>query len=130
VRQDRLERLVLRDAGVEGLLAAEARGDLQRLAAVVAERAEDVDQELAVRDRVADLEGRVPGGEHVQVMLVEIGDGLRVVRRELVFGDLVDPSAHELTEQLTARLAPDGLGDDSDGVLGLDEAEGHCSSRG
>src|SRR4051812_8089111 len=35
VGQDRLERLVLGDAGVEGLLAAEAGGDLQRFAAVV-----------------------------------------------------------------------------------------------
>ena len=43
VRQDRLERLLLGDAGVERLLAAEAGGDLQRLAPVLAERREDAD---------------------------------------------------------------------------------------
>ena len=46
-----LQRLLLRDAGVERVLAAEARGDLQRLAAVLAERAERRDQEVLVRDR-------------------------------------------------------------------------------
>ena len=61
---------------VERLLAAEAGGDLQRLAPVVAERREDVDEEVAVRDRLADLQRGVPGGEHRQVVLVEVGDGL------------------------------------------------------
>src|SRR4051812_39925703 len=40
VRQSRehgVERLVLGDPGLEGLLAAEARGDLQRLAPILAE---------------------------------------------------------------------------------------------
>ena len=56
-------------------------------------------------DRLADLERGVPCGEHVQLVLVEVVDGLRVVRRQLLLGDLVDPGAHELTEQLAASLA-------------------------
>jgi hypothetical protein len=74
---------------------------------------------------VTDLERRVPGGEHVEVVLVEVGHRLGVVRRELVLRDLVDPRAHELAEQLPSRLAADRLGDDADGVLRFDEAEWH-----
>src|SRR4051812_13406905 len=62
-RKDRLERLLLGNARVEGLLASEPRGDLQRLAAVVPEAAEHVDQELPVRDRVTDLQRRMPGSQ-------------------------------------------------------------------
>src|SRR4051812_22560134 len=69
--QDGLQRLLLGDAGVEGLLAAEARGDLQRLALVVAEAVEDAYEEVAVGDRLADLERGVPGGEHREVVLVQ-----------------------------------------------------------
>ena len=72
--QHRLQRLVLRDPGVEGLLAAEAGGDLQGLAAVVAERLERAEQELLVGDRLAQLERGVPRGEQGQVVLVEVPD--------------------------------------------------------
>ena len=71
------------------------------------------------------LQRRVPRGQHRQVVLVEVGDGLDVLRLELALGDLVDPGPDELAEQLPARLAPDGFGDDADRVLGFDEAEGH-----
>ena len=66
--------------------------------------AERREKEVVVRDRVADLERRVPCGEHRQVVLVELVDGLGVVHGELVVGDLVDPRAHQLAEQLPARL--------------------------
>ena len=69
------------------------------------ERRERADQELPVGDRRADLHRGVPGGEHRQVVLVEVGDRLGVVGRELLLGDLVDPGAHQLAEQLAARLA-------------------------
>src|SRR5439155_17564215 len=64
VGQDRLHRLLLGHAAVERLLAAEAGRDLQRLAPVLAQRREDVDQEVAVRDRLADLEPGVPRRPH------------------------------------------------------------------
>jgi hypothetical protein len=67
----------------------------------------------------------VPRGEHREVVLVEVGHRLGVVRRELLLGDLVHPRAHELAEDLPAGLAPDRLRDDADGVLRLDEAERH-----
>src|SRR4051812_39931826 len=70
-RQHRLERLLLGHAGVERLLAPEPGGDLQRLAPVLAQRREDVDQEVAVGDRLADLERRMPRGQHREVVLVE-----------------------------------------------------------
>ena len=47
---------LLGDAGIEGLLAAKARGELERLAAAVPEAREDRDQEVGVGDRLADLE--------------------------------------------------------------------------
>src|SRR5579875_3270609 len=65
--QDRVERLLLADAGLERLLAAEAGGDLQRLTPVLAERGKDVDEELLARQRLAHLERDVPGGEERQV---------------------------------------------------------------
>ena len=80
LRQHRVHRLLLGHAGVERLLAAEPGCDLQRLAAVVAERREDGDEEVAVRDRLADLERRMPRREHRQVVLVEVGDRLGVMR--------------------------------------------------
>src|SRR3954447_3069285 len=124
-RQDRVERLLLGHAGVEGLLAAEPGGDLQRLALVVAEAVEHADEEVTVGDRLAHLERRVPRGEHREVVLVEVGDGLGVVRLELAIRDLIDPRAHDLTDELAPRLAADRLGDDSYGVLGFDETERH-----
>ena len=127
-RQHRVERLLLPHPGLERLLAAEARGDLQRLAAVLAQRREHVDEELLVRDRMADLQRRVPRGQHRQVVLVEVGDRLGVVGLELGLRDLVHPGPHDFAEDLPTRLAPDGLGDDSYGVLRFDEAEGHRGS--
>ena len=120
---------LLAHAGLEGLLAAEARGDLQRLAAVLAQRREHVDQELLVGDRVSDLERRVPRGQQREVVLVEVGDGLRVVGLELGLGDLVDPRLDDLAEDLATRLPADRLGDDPDGVLRLDEAEWHLAAE-
>ena len=99
---------------VERLLAAEPGGDLQRLAAVVPQRREDVDQELAVGDRVPDLQRGVPSGEHRQVVLVEVDERLGVVGRELLLRDLVDPRAHELAQELAPGLSAHGLGDDAD----------------
>ena len=63
-------------------------------------------------------------------MLVEVGHGLGVVRRQLGLGDLVDPGAHELAEQLTAGLAADRLRDHADGVLRLNEAQWHGAAHG
>ncbi len=58
-------------------------------------------------------------------MLVELGDGLGVVGRELVVGNLVDPGPDGLAEQLSARLAADGVSDHADCIGRVDEAEGH-----
>src|SRR3954454_21561344 len=124
-RQHRLERLLLLDARVERLLAAHAGGDLQRLAARLAEGGERVDEELAVGDGRGDLHRGVPRGEHGEVVLVEVGQRLGVVRRELLVGDLVDPRADQLAEQLAAGLATDRLDHDADRILRIDEAEGH-----
>src|ERR1700689_2784936 len=52
--EHRVERLVLGDARLEGFLAAEARSDLQRLAAVIAEAREDPLEEGGVGDRLTD----------------------------------------------------------------------------
>src|SRR5829696_2862586 len=77
--EHRLERLLLGDPGIERVLAAQAGRDLERLAPVLTQLAERVDQEVLVGDRRADLQRRVPGGEHRQVMLVEVVDRLGVV---------------------------------------------------
>jgi hypothetical protein len=69
------------------------------------------------------FERRVPGGEQRQVVLVEVGDRLRVVRLELGLGDLVHPRAHDLPQDLAPCLTPDRIGDHADGVLRLDEAQ-------
>src|SRR6185437_5925230 len=92
------------------LLAAEAGGELEGLATVLAEGAEGAHQEVAVGDRLADLEGPVPGGEHREIVLVELRDRLRVVDLELGVGDLVDPGAHRLAEELAAGLTADRVG--------------------
>ena len=65
----------------------------------------------------------MPGGEHRQIVLVEVGDRLRVMGLELGLGDLVDPRANHLAEDLATCLAPDRVGDDPDRVLRFDEAE-------
>ena len=54
---------------------------------------------------------------------------LRVVGLELVVGDLVDPGANGLAEELAAGLAADRVSDYADGVGGIDEAEGHRCRR-
>ena len=66
----------------------------------------------------------------IAIVLVEVGHGLCVVGGQLLLGDLVDPGAHELAQELPASLPPDGLGDDPDGVLRLDEAQGHGRTVG
>jgi pimeloyl-ACP methyl ester carboxylesterase len=123
--EDELEGVVFGDAGVDGLLAAEAGGQLERLAAVLAERAEGAHEEVAVGDRLTELQRAVPGGKHREVVLVELRERFRVVGLELVVGDLVDPGADRLAEQLATRLAADRVGDCADRVGGVYEAEGH-----
>ena len=86
---------------------------------------EGLQQELLVGYRLADLERGVPRGEHRQVVVVEHLDGLGVVHLQLVVGDLVDPRAHDLAEQLAPCLAADGVRHDANGFLGLYEAQGH-----
>src|SRR5436305_4651350 len=81
--QHGLEGLLLGHAGLEGLLSPESGGDLQRLAPVLAEGGEGVDEEVLVGDRVAYLQRGVPGGEHREVVLVEVFDGLDVVGLQL-----------------------------------------------
>src|SRR4051812_41325321 len=46
----------------EGVVASEARGDLQRLAAVVAQARECLQQELLVGDGLTDIQRCMPGG--------------------------------------------------------------------
>src|SRR5205807_5727108 len=81
--QHRVERLLLPNAGIKRLLAAKPRRDLQRLASVLAKRRKDVDQELLVWQRVTNLQRGMPRREHRQIVVIEIGDGLGVVRVEL-----------------------------------------------
>ncbi|MGZ4231825.1 MAG: hypothetical protein ACXVVQ_10405 [Solirubrobacteraceae bacterium] len=75
-----------------------------------------------------DLQRRMPCRKQRQVVLVEVGDSLRVVGLELGLRDLVHPGPYDFTENLPTRLAPDGFGDHSYGVLRFDEAEGHRDS--
>src|SRR3954449_5175955 len=110
-----VEGSLLRDPLLESLLATESGGELESLAAVVAERVEGSHQEVAIRDRLADLHRTVPGGQHRDVVLVELGDRLRVVLLELLVGDLIDPGPYRFTEELAAGLAADGVGDRPDG---------------
>jgi hypothetical protein len=90
-----------------------------------AKRREHAHEEVAVGDRLAHLERGMPGGEHAEVVLVEVGDRLGVVGLEVGLGDLVHPGADELAEELAPRLASNGFGNDADRVPGFDEAEGH-----
>ena len=62
-------------------------------------------------------------------MLVELRDRPRVVGLELVVGDLVDPGAHGLPEELAAGLTADRVGDRADRVCGIDEAQRHGAAR-
>ncbi len=62
-------------------------------------------------------------------MLVELGDRLRVVDLELGVGDLVDPGANRLAEQLATGLAADRVGNCADGISWIDEAERHGTTR-
>src|SRR5690349_6152612 len=77
---------------------------------------------------MADFQRRMPRRQQRQVILVEVGDRLGVVGFELGLRDLVHPGPYDFTEDLPTRLAPDGLGDHSYGVLRFDEAEGHRDS--
>jgi hypothetical protein len=56
-------------------------------------------------------------------MLVKVGHGLDVVSLKLALGDLINPSGHHLTEDLTACFAPDGIGYDTNGILWLNETK-------
>ena len=127
--QHGVQRLVLRHPRLEGLLAPEARRDLQRLAPVLAQAREDVDQELLVGDGLAHLQRGVPGGQHREVLLVEVRHGLRIVGLELALGDLVDPRPNDLAQELAAGLATDRLSHDANRILWLDEAKGHVRSQ-
>src|SRR4051812_15284554 len=69
--QDGVECLLLAHARVESLVAAEACGDPERLAAQLAKPWERLEEELLVRDRLPDLERRVPSGEHREVVMIE-----------------------------------------------------------
>src|ERR671917_1259385 len=59
-RQHRVERLLLADARLEGVVPLESGGDPQRLAAVLAEAREGGQEEGLVRDRLPHLEPGVP----------------------------------------------------------------------
>jgi RecB family exonuclease len=72
-----------------------------------------------------DVHRGVPRGEHRDVVVVELGDRARVVGLQLVVGDLVHPGSDRLPEELPARLPADGVGNRTDRVCGVDEAEGH-----
>ena len=85
----------------------------------------DADQELRARHRRADLERGVPGGEHREVLVVEVVDRLRVVLRELVLGDVVDPGLDHGGQQRAPRLPADGLRDHPDRLRRLHEAKRH-----
>src|ERR1700729_844575 len=122
----RVERLFLGYACLEGFLALEAGGYLQSLTAVLAQAREDADEEVGVGNRMADLERGVPGRQQVQVVLIQAGDRALVMERELPVGKIVNPCAHHLADELPAGLAADGVGDHSDRVVRLDEAEWHC----
>ena len=127
-RQNRVEGLLLADTGLEGLLAAEPGGDLQRFPAVIAQRWEHVDEKFLVGQRVAHLQRHVPGRQQRQVVFVEVGDRLGVMRPELGLRNLIHPCAHHLTEDLATRFTTNRVGDHPDGILRFDEAQGHGSS--
>src|ERR1700683_1454335 len=129
-RQDCIERLVLSHAGLEGLLAAEARRDLQRLAPVIAETWKHPDEKLGVGNRLPDLQRGVPGGDQMQILLIEVGYRLGVVDRQFLVGNVVDPCTHHLAHELATCLTADRLGDHTDRILWLDEAKRHHDSWG
>ena len=79
----------------------------------------------ALATGVPDLERRVPGGEHREVLVIEVADGACVVLAQLLLGDVVDPGLDHLGEQRAPRLAAHRLGHHADRLGGLDEAEHH-----
>ena len=79
----------------------------------------------AVAIGVPDLERGVPGGQHREVLVVELVHGLRVVLRQLVLGDVVHPRLDHGRQQRTPRLAADRLGDHADRLRRLHEAKRH-----
>src|SRR5215212_2202338 len=127
--EDGLERALLGDPAVDSLLTAKARGELERLAAILSESAEGTHQEVPVWKRMADVHGGVPGGEHRDVVVVELREGPGVVGLELVVGNLLYPGANGLAEKLPASLAPDRIGDRANGVSGVDEAQRHSRAK-
>ena len=74
---------------------------------------------------MTNFKGPVPGRQHREIVLVQLREGLRVVDLQLGVGDLIDPRADGLPEQLAARLTADRVGDRPDCVGWIYEAEAH-----
>ena len=68
------------------------------------------------------------GFKQGEIVLVQIGDCLGVMRSQLGFWDLVHPGADHLAENLATGLASHRVSNHPNGVLGFDEAEGHVHS--
>ncbi len=66
----------------------------------------------------------------MQIVLIEPRDRFGVVQRELLVGDVVDPRAHDLANELAARLAAERLGDNSDRILGSMKQSGIAAPWG
>jgi hypothetical protein len=96
---------------------------------MLAQLRERPEQELLVGYRLAHLQGGVPGGEHRQVIIVEVLDRLGVVLGELVVRDVVHPGAYDLGEQLPPGLPANRLGHYSNGFVGLYKAKRHDASQ-
>src|SRR5687768_18327504 len=72
----------------------------------------------------------MPGGQHREIIVIEVVHRLRVVDHQLVVWNLVHPRGHHLTEELQASLTSNRLGNDANGLLGLDEAQWHGAKVG
>src|SRR4051794_17390469 len=123
--EDGLQGVLFARAGLEGLVAAEARGYAKCLAAMLAQAPEGADEEVLVGHRLADVERRVPGRQHREVFLVEVLNRLGVVDLQLVVGNFVHPCAHDFPEELAAGLTADRFRHNADCFLRLYEAEWH-----
>ena len=126
--QHQVQGALLGDPLLEGLLAPEAGGELEGLAAVVPERVERPHQEVAIGDGLPHLHRAVPGCQHRDVVLVELRDRFGVVLLELLVRDFVDPGTDSLSEQLAAGLTAYRIGDRPDGVGWVYEAKCHLGA--
>jgi len=112
----------------------EQKALLDRLSKIVDARAAELSLSAEVLAPRGELKALAMGKRETHALTgwrkQEIGDRLRVVHGQLGLRNVVDPRAHDLTDELTACLASDRLGDHSNGVLRLDEAKGHRDSRG